>query len=343
MKVKKFISTVLVSIIMIILCLPVAAKTETTDEIQAAVDEAFSKFYEGILPALYDSELFCMIYDGQGLSFPNPETPKLDIKPWEYYKARTEGRMKFEDAKKYLLEYAAPQVVMNILSCQVNPYVTYPYYLNINGDLYAQCFEAGTTEGGLKDEIIIESVTDDRILFKQLVGYSDNICCYSEIVKINGEWKVSYAGFYENIGFAKDFDDSWVQARNIFEGFAYRAILGYMISENLNVGYEKYIVEVPSDVNTTGYTFAKYEIGVTEIDPETCEGSAFAKVNEYDKNGNLVAQRKITVEVGEDLSETIYIDGINPNTSDATAIWYFLSVLTAVTSFIAIRNIKAKS
>ena len=343
MKIKKFISTVLVGIIMIILCLPVAAKTETTDEIQEAVDEAFSKFHEGILPALYDSELFCMIYDGQGLSFPNPETPKLGIKTWEFYKARTEGRIKFEDAKKYLLEYAAPQVVMHIFSCQVTPYViTYPYYLNINGVLYAQCFEAGITEGGLQDEIIVESVTDDRILFKQLVGYSDHICCYSEIVKIGGEWKVSYAGFYENIGFAKDFDDSWVQSRNIFEGFAYRAILGYMISENLNVGYEKYIVETPSDINTTGYTFTKYDIEVTKFNAETCEGSAFAMVNEYDKDGNFVAQRQITVEVGENLSETIYIDGVNPNTSDSNIVWYFLLVLTAVTSFFALKKIKAQ-
>ena len=62
------------------------------------------------------------------------------------------------------------------------------------------------------------------------------------------------------------------------------------------------------------------DIVLTEYDLDTCTGSGYAIVEEYDKNGNIVGEHKITVEIGENLSDTVTDEILyfnNPDTSDS--------------------------
>ena len=223
----------------------------------------------------------------------------------------------YSETKAKLLEFCSPYLAMIALGNTAHLYVNDKIYT------YDE-FLAPFTEGGMPFYDAVKIVTSDesQTLFEMSYHIDDEttLTYNGEYVKINGEWKLN----------AVDGMISQTDSTLTYENFVSNIIRSYVVSENRNCGYEKYSMEIKD------YGFCILEepdISVTEFDETTCVGSAYTMLKEYDQNGKIISTNKITVNIGENLSETVTCERIsaNPNTSDLD-ICYIILAVGAVTA-----------
>ncbi|MBE6891630.1 MAG: hypothetical protein E7481_06345 [Ruminococcaceae bacterium] len=226
---------------------------------------------------------------------------------WRYVRKVHDKYGSYEDFKRSWLKQAAPVFVMDVLS---------EWYFNINGEFYSAMGDFGSGDGGITDKILIIQKGEDRIVYGKYSMYSDpavdspDYLC--EIRKIDGEWFLSchgYYGHYDGLGVSSVIHDDY-KINSTFVSYVKQVICSYLISENVNCGYMKYVL--PEGDYLNGTTLAeKTGVSVISFDVENCVGEAYMLVDEFDKDGSVVGSKKITVEVFPVLHELLTIEDLN--------------------------------
>ena len=229
----------------------------------------------------------------------------------------------YEDLKKQFLERTT---AYGFMICASNIYTS---ILNINGAAYVQYHEGITfgESGFAISELDIIARNENTIM---TIGRSfiDGHNLFQEYVitleKVNDSWNISWiSGAF---GISPLNTTKWQES--VFVDYIKQTILSYIISENINCGYEKFSQET----NRGGILPA--EITVDSFDSEECTGKAHTILDEYDENGNVISQHKIVVEIGENLSEKVtdyILSSENPNTADIDLVFIILAAVSAAT------------
>jgi len=237
----------------------------------------------------------------------------------------------YEDYKQLILSHATPFLTMQLFS-------VYDKFFNINGRLYLQDTGAPYGEGGINfDTIDIIEEKDDYLTVLAIYHFSDDLIFETPIglEKYSDSWRIDYIKW--TIGIEPSlFNEEYIE--QVFRNYICNAIRGYLLSENINCGYKKY--------SQNAEDLHSLDIVLTEYDLDTCTGSGYAVVDEYDKNGNVVGEHKITVEIGENLSETV-TDKIlwydNPQSSDSDlGVYTGLVVISLSAVYLLMRKQKIK-
>ena len=222
-----------------------------------------------------------------------------------FYLARDEFQ-DYEGFKKMLLTYATPFLTMEYFRYN-GP------FLNLNGQLYVCELLGGYGEGGFQVNTIETIEQKDNYLTVSASMHLKNGDIWSEetvgLGKYNDSWRIDYIEY--TIGIKPSLRNE-ENVEKVFKDYICNVIRGYLLSDNINCGYKKY--------SQKAKYFRTLDIVLTEYDLDTCTGSGYAVVEEYDKNGNVVGEHKITVEIGENLSDTVTDEILyfnNPNTSDS--------------------------
>ena len=243
---------------------------------------------------------------------------------WPYYQVRflksayqsDKEHLSYEKVKKQFLERTTPLGFMLCVPDSI---------LNINGVAYVKYREGYTFgESGFKiHDLKIIEINEDTVYTHSRSFFADG-SLFQEydilLQKVNGSWNISWISH----AFGLDPSATTEQIEAVFSDYIEQTILSYIVSENINCGYEKFSQEV----DTWGKT--PMEIIVESFDAEDCTGKAHAIIDEYDENGKVISQHKITVEIGENLSETVTdydLTNGNPHTADITCVFIVLAVI----------------
>ena len=267
-----------------------AADEETLSNIEGNYNTLVLFFADSFLRIDTDQKIdrWLSTDDGQMFNF-----------PFYRYTLKKDGRLgvdkdytNYESIKQYYLSIATPYVVMQLFAA--------PEIINVNGLLYMQELEGGTSELGGFDQWEILKETDDYLEVKGSLytfdginqGYDTEIFLLVtqtyELRKIDGAWKISR------------FDDHDVSP--VFQKYINNVIKGYVFTENVNCGYKKFRDKTDAYGWLDGIDIVKTDYNENN---GFCTGSAYAFLTEYDKNGKEASLHKITVEIGENLSEKI--------------------------------------
>ncbi|MBQ4628302.1 MAG: hypothetical protein IJB44_04410 [Clostridia bacterium] len=219
-----------------------------------------------------------------------------------------------------ILSHATPFLTMQLFSVRDK-------FFNINGRLYLLDTGAPYGEGGIHfDDIKIIEEKDDYLTVLAIDHFSDYLIFETPIglEKYNDSWRIDYIEY--TIGIKPSLRNE-ENVEKVFKDYICNVIRGYLLSDNINCGYKKY--------SQNAEYLSSLDIVLTEYDLDTCTGSGYAIVEEYDKNGNVVGEHKITVEIGENLSDTVndeILSFVNPETSDIHFERYLSFVLTLALS-----------
>ena len=208
-------------------------------------------------------------------------------------------------------------------------------FLNLNGQLYVRGeFLYSYGESGFQIDTIETIEQKDNYLTVSASRHFKNGDIWSEetvgLGKYNDSWRIDYIEY--TIGIKPSLRNE-ENVEKVFKDYICNVIRGYLLSDNINCGYKKY--------SQNAEYLHTLDIVLTEYDLDTCTGSGYAIVEEYDKNGNIVGEHKITVEIGENLSDTV-IDEIlypdNPATSDQYLGIYLLTSTVCTISLYLLKN-----
>ena len=243
---------------------------------------------------------------------------------WKYYQVRSvrsvyqadKEPLSYEDLKKLFLECTTPLGFMLYVPNSI---------LNINGAAYVKDRDGVPFgQGGFYiNEVKILDKNEDAIYTHCRSFYSDGNLFqeyYILLQKVNDSWNISWISH----AFGLDPSATTEQIEAVFSGYIEQTILSYIVSENINCGYEKFSQEVDLWGNTP------MEIIVEFFDAVACTGKAHTIIDEYDENGNVISQHKIVVEIGENLSEKVTdidLSNVNPDTADVDLVFIVLAVI----------------
>jgi len=314
LKIKKIFCLIFVSILIVML--PLSANAMNEDELLNLVFEK-ANFLEDYCGCAYDRLL-------------NNNSRALKIELLEHYiyggifiesiYPAIEDFQDYEDYKQLILSHATPFLTMQLFSVR-------DIFFNINGRLYLLDTGAPYGEGGIHfDDIKIIEEKDDYLTVLAIDHFSDDLIFETPIglEKYNDSWRIDYIEY--TIGLKPSLiNEEYIE--HVFRDYICNVIRSYLLSANVNCGYKKY--------SQNAEYLSSLDIVLTEYDLDTCTGSGYAIVEEYDKNGNVVGEHKITVEIGENLSDTVndeILSFVNPETSDIHFERYLSFVLTLALS-----------
>lgn len=314
MKIKKIFCLIFVSILIVML--PLSANAMNEDE---------------LLNLVFEKANFLEDYCGcAGFTLLNNNSTALKIELLEHYiygeifiesiYPAIEDFQDYEDYKQLILSHATPFLTMQLFSVRDK-------FFNINGRLYLQDTGAPYGEGGIHfDDIKIIEEKDDYLTVLAIYHFSDDLIFETPIglEKYNDSWRIDYIEY--TIGLKPSLiNEEYIE--QVFGDYICNVIRSYLLSANVNCGYKKY--------SQNAEYLSSLDIILAEYDLDTCTGSGYAIVEEYDKNGNVVGEHKITVEIGENLSDTVndeILSFVNPETSDIQFERYLSFVLTLALS-----------
>ena len=247
----------------------------------------------------------------------------------EYHKGTK--YVKYEEYKEALLMNATPYATMLFLGF-------YPKHINVNGDLYVFESLGSWFEGGMRFNKV-EIIEESEQYMKVLASYTyENEVFHEEIIELKkhgGNWKIDYVEGIVGSPTAERNENSMTEA---FSKYVHNFIKGYVVSENINSGYEKFSEKLTDQFDPD---FESIKVQVTSFNKDSLSGSAYAIVDEYDKSGNVVAQHKITVDIGGNLSENITdvtISRNNPPTADVSAVLLITAIASVSPCLFAIKK-----
>ena len=258
---------------------------------------------------------------------------KLTVGDRTYYSGKAEFQ-NYEELKTNMLKSVTPYMGMILLgNFMGNIY-------NINGETYVLSLEGSMTLN--LDELMViyfDSYSDSYI---KLLGYDvwADGSIYSTVYGLEKKADSYRIDYIEDYLGEYPTTRSTTETERYFNNYIHNIIVGYILSENINCGYEKFSHSLATAENTS------LEISVDSFDAEDCTGKAHAIIDEYDENGNVISQHKIVVEIGENLSEKVTdidLSNGNPDTSDVDLVFIVLAVaFGAAGLFLLSRKIKAR-
>ena len=247
----------------------------------------------------------------------------------EYHKGTK--YVKYEEYKEALLMNATPYATMLFLGF-------YPKHINVNGDLYVFESLGSWFEGGMRFNKV-EIIEESEQYMKVLASYTyENEVFHEEIIELKkhgGNWKIDYV---EGIVGSPTDERNENGMTEAFSKYVHNVIKGYVVSENINSGYKKFSEKLTDQFAPD---FEGIDVQVTSFNKDSLSGSAYAIIDEYDKSGNVVAQHKITVYIGGNLSENItdvIISRNNPTTTDISTVFYILATVAVPSGILAIKK-----
>ncbi len=217
----------------------------------------------------------------------------------------------------------------------------YNAVLNINGSLYLREIMGSYQEGGMRfDNIEILEETNDSIKALVSTHFADGELFYEhtiELEKHNDSWRIDYIEEILGNSITDRDEASW---KKLFINYVHNIVRGYIVSENTNCGYNKFSLKT----NPDNFPFLEaIDINIIDFNTDNCTGSTYVILDEYDTRNTTLAKHKITVKIGENLSETVIDEIISYNNPTTSASNCGLYIFLIIISLIPIHLIKYKT